>query len=72
MAINHSGLTRRSEFTYDGQSRVAKILEKTCWTINSTGKNVLPGTDMVEVVTLIPEVLDTPPSQNSCALTAGS
>jgi len=48
VAINYTGFTTRSEFTYDGLSRVAKIVEKTGSTINSTRKFVWSGTEMVE------------------------
>ena len=48
VAINYTGLTTRSEFTYDGLSRVAKIFEKTGATINSRRKFVWVGTEMVE------------------------
>ena len=48
VAINYTGFTTRSEFAYDGLSRVAKIVEKTGSTINSTRKFVWAGTDMVE------------------------
>jgi RHS repeat-associated protein len=36
VAINYTGATTRSEFTYDGLSRIAKIVEKTGSTTNST------------------------------------
>jgi YD repeat-containing protein len=46
VAINYTGFTTRSEFTYDGLSRIAKIVEKTSATINSTRKIVWCGTEM--------------------------
>jgi RHS repeat-associated protein len=48
VAINYTGFTTRSEFTYDGLSRVAKIVEKTGNTINSTRKIVWSGQDKCE------------------------
>src|SRR5205823_1896454 len=48
VAINYTGFTTRSEFTYDGLNRVAKIVEKTGATINSTRKIVWLGQEMVE------------------------
>src|SRR5437588_8406142 len=36
VAINYTGFTTRSEVTYDGLNRIAKIVEKTGNTINST------------------------------------
>jgi RHS repeat-associated protein len=48
IAINYTGFTTRSEFTYDGLSRVAKIVEKTGTTISSTRKFVWCGTEMLE------------------------
>ena len=48
VAINYTGFTTRSEFTYDGLSRVAKIIEKTGGTINSTRKFVWSGQEKLE------------------------
>jgi RHS repeat-associated protein len=48
VAINYTGFTTRSEFTYDGLNRVAKIVEKTGQTINSTRKIVWLGQEKVE------------------------
>src|SRR5438067_2653502 len=48
VAINYTGFTTRSEFTYDGLSRVAKIVEKTGSTINSTRKFVWNGQEELE------------------------
>jgi RHS repeat-associated protein len=48
VAINYTGATTRSEFTYDGLSRVAKIVEKTGNTINSTRKFVWCGEEKCE------------------------
>jgi len=43
VAINYTGFTTRSEFTYDGLSRMVKIVERTGGTINSTRKFVWVG-----------------------------
>jgi RHS repeat-associated protein len=48
VAINYTGFTTRSEFTYDGLNRVAKIVEKTGSTINSTRKFVWCGQEKCE------------------------
>lgn len=40
VAINYTGFTTRSEFTYDGLNRMVKVVEKTGGTINSTRKFV--------------------------------
>lgn len=48
VAINYTGFTTRSEFTYDGLSRIAKIVEKTGATTNSTRKFVWIGTQKCE------------------------
>jgi RHS repeat-associated protein len=48
VAVNYTGFTTRSEFTYDGQSRMVKIVEKTGATINSTRKFVWYGQEKVE------------------------
>ncbi|MEY2483497.1 MAG: hypothetical protein QOK24_2025 [Verrucomicrobiota bacterium] len=48
VAINYSGFTTRSEFTYDGLNRLVKLVGKTGVTINSTRKFVWAGTEMVE------------------------
>jgi RHS repeat-associated protein len=49
IAINYTGATTRSEFSYDGLNRIAKIVEKTGTTINSTTKFVWCGNDKCEV-----------------------
>ncbi|PYK37717.1 MAG: hypothetical protein DME49_10755 [Verrucomicrobia bacterium] len=49
VAINYTGTTDRSEFTYDGLNRLAKIVEKTGSTINSTKKFVWCGMDKCEI-----------------------
>jgi RHS repeat-associated protein len=48
VAVNYTGFTTRSEFTYDGLSRVMKIVEKTGGTINSTRKFVWHGQEKLE------------------------
>ena len=48
VAVNYTGFTTRSEFTYDGLSRVVKIVEKTGATINSTRKFVWYGQEKLE------------------------
>jgi RHS repeat-associated protein len=48
IAINYTGFTTRSEFTYDGLSRLVKIVEKTGSTINSTRKVVWHGQEKLE------------------------
>jgi RHS repeat-associated protein len=48
VAINYTGITTRSEFTYDGLNRVAKIVEKSGPTINSTRKFVWHGQEKLE------------------------
>jgi RHS repeat-associated protein len=48
VAINYTGFTTRSEFSYDGLNRVAKIVEKTGATINSTRKFVWIGQEKCE------------------------
>jgi RHS repeat-associated protein len=48
VAINYTGFTTRSEFSYDGLSRVVKIVEKTGGTINSTRKFVWYGQEKCE------------------------
>lgn len=48
VAINYTGFTTRSEFSYDGLSRVVKIVEKTGSTINSTRKFVWCGQEKCE------------------------
>jgi len=48
IAVNYTGQTTRSEFTYDGLGRVAKIVEKTGSTINSTRKFMWCGNDKCE------------------------
>lgn len=48
VAINYTGFTTRSEFTYDGLNRVVKIVEKTGSTINSTRKFVWVGQEKCE------------------------
>jgi RHS repeat-associated protein len=48
VAINYTGTSNRTELSYDGLNRVAKIVEKTGSTINSTRKIVWCGTEMCE------------------------
>jgi RHS repeat-associated protein len=48
VAVNYTGFTTRSEFSYDGLSRVAKIVEKTGNMINSTRKFVWCGSQKCE------------------------
>jgi RHS repeat-associated protein len=48
VAVNYTGQTTRSEFSYDGLNRVAKIVEKTGTTINSTRKFVWCGQEKCE------------------------
>ena len=48
VAINYTGTTNRSEFTYDGLSRCVKIVEKTGGTVNSTRKFVWCGAEKCE------------------------
>jgi len=48
VAINYTGFTTRSEFSYDGLSRVVKIVEKTSVTINATRKFVWHGQEKLE------------------------
>ena len=48
VAVNYTGFTTRSEFTYDGLNRVAKIVEKTGNVINSTRKIVWHGKEKLE------------------------
>ena len=48
VAINYTGFTTRSEFSYDGLSRMVKIVEKTGGTINSTRKFVWVGQEKCE------------------------
>jgi RHS repeat-associated protein len=48
VAINYTGFTTRSEFSYDGSSRIVKIVEKTGQTINSTRKIVWLGQEKLE------------------------
>jgi RHS repeat-associated protein len=48
VAINYTGQTTRSEFTYDGLSRVAKIVEKSGTTVNSIRKFVWCGEQKCE------------------------
>jgi RHS repeat-associated protein len=48
VAINYTGTTNRSEFTYDGLNRCAKIVEKTNGAVTSTRKFVWSGNDMCE------------------------
>jgi RHS repeat-associated protein len=48
VAINYTGTTGRSEFSYDGQSRMARIVEKTGGTVTSTRKFVWCGTEKCE------------------------
>src|SRR5437588_8199054 len=48
VAINYTGFTTRSEFSYDGLSRVVKMVEKTGVTINTTRKFVWHGQEKLE------------------------
>jgi YD repeat-containing protein len=48
VAINYTGFTTHSELICDGLSRVAKIVEKTGSTINSTRKFVWSGQEKIE------------------------
>ena len=48
IAVNYTGFTTRSEFTYDGLSRMVRIVEKTGTTINSTRKFVWHGQEKLE------------------------
>jgi RHS repeat-associated protein len=48
VAINYTGTTNRSEFTYDGLSRCVKIVEKTNGSVTSTRKFVWCGNDKCE------------------------
>jgi RHS repeat-associated protein len=48
VAINYTGTTQRTEFTYDGLNRCVKLVEKTGTTVNSTRKFVLCGTEKCE------------------------
>lgn len=47
-AINYTGTSNRSEFSYDGLSRRVKIVEKSGSTINSTKQFVWSGNEIVE------------------------
>jgi YD repeat-containing protein len=47
-AINYTGTTNCSEFTYDGLNRCAKIAEKTNGSVTSTRKFVWSGNQMCE------------------------
>jgi len=51
VAVNYTGATTRSEFSYDGLGRVAKIVEKTGSTINSTRNSSGAGTTNANIVT---------------------
>jgi RHS repeat-associated protein len=48
VAINYTGTNNRTEFTYDGLSRMAKVVEKTRSRITSTRKFVWCGMDKCE------------------------
>ena len=48
IAVNYTGTTNRSEFTYDGLSRCVKIVEKSNGSITSTRKFVWYGMDKCE------------------------
>ena len=48
VAINYTGTTNRTEFTYDGLSRRVRIVEKTGNTVNSTKKFVWDGISIAE------------------------
>jgi YD repeat-containing protein len=47
-AVNYTGTTNRSEFTYDGLSRCVKIVEKTNGSVTSTRKFVWCGDEKCE------------------------
>jgi RHS repeat-associated protein len=47
-AINYTGMTKRTEFTYDGLSRRVKTVEKTGATVNSTKKFIWEGMAIAE------------------------
>jgi RHS repeat-associated protein len=49
VAINYTGTTKRSEFTYDGLSRCVKIVEKTGNSVTSTRKFVWSGMEQCEL-----------------------
>jgi RHS repeat-associated protein len=48
VALNYTGTKNRSEFTYDGLNRVAKIVEKSGTTLKSTRKIVWCGNQICE------------------------
>jgi len=48
VAVNYTGTTQRSEFSYDGLNRCTKIVEKTGTTVNSTRKFVWCGSEKCE------------------------
>jgi RHS repeat-associated protein len=48
VAVNYSGTTNRSEFSYDGLNRCVKIVEKTDGVVNSIRKFVWCGTEKCE------------------------
>lgn len=48
IAVNYTGQTTRSEFSYDGLGRVARIVEKTGSTVDSTRKFVWCGQEKCE------------------------
>ena len=47
-AVNYTGTTKRTEFSYDGLSRMSKVVEKTGININSTRKFVWCGNERCE------------------------
>ena len=47
-AVNYTGTTKRTEFSYDGLSRMSKVVEKTGANINSTRKFVWCGNERCE------------------------
>lgn len=49
VAINYTGTTSRSEFSYDGLNRLAKVIEKVNGVVNSTSKFVWVGNEKCEV-----------------------
>jgi len=48
VAVNYTGTTQRTEFSYDGLNRCVKVVEKTGTMVNSTRKFVLCGTEKCE------------------------
>src|SRR5437762_11233060 len=58
VAINYTGFTTRSELTYDGLSRLVKIVEKTGGTINSTRNVVWYGQAKLEFRDAVDAVME--------------